>query len=383
MRVLLLLTALFSLVLTGAANAEIGWAGNAYPNSGHDIVPTGDQFVVAQVYKGGVTDAAGQGADISADLIYNVDGVGDVAVAMSYNTDIGSNDEYIGFIPQSAIIGGSFVDVTVVFTDLTDGTTFEITGDQNGTPPPLRYNIVDVLPNPVDVTFTLCMSGEPFTGAPCVIGSADAIGNWGTGVTMTQVDGDLWDVTVTFPEGINPSFEYKYRKNDCTEWESVPNRLVSLPTDGTTAVVLDADSWNNLPMGCGLGNELDHMVEVCFQVCMDTIENTGDVCVIGNLPAIGNWTDGLTMYQVGSQLYQACIYFQVGDPVPVTIEYKFRKDGCETWEDLGGADRVAVVDNSSPDEVTLTHNWDDNPDGVCEPVATEAHSWSTVKGMFQ
>lgn len=381
MRRLLLLVLAVALT-AGAAQAEIGWAGNAYPNHGHDIVPSGDdQFVVAQVYKDGVTTEPGQGPDITADLIYDVDGTGAVTIPMTYNTDIGNNDEYIGFIPGSALMGATYVDVTVIFHDLADGTDFEITGDQEGNPPPLRYDIVPALPNDIAVTFTLCMSGEPFTAAPCVIGSDPVIGEWNDGVPMNQVDGDLWEVTVTFPAGSNPSFNYKYKKDDCTVWEDVGDRPVTLPQDGTTTVALDPDSWNNLPMGCGLGDVLAEPVTVCFQVCMDGIDHTGDVCVIGGIDALGNWTDGVVMHEIGPMLYQKCIVIPAGQAVPLDIEYKFKKDGCETWESISG-NRMVTITADGPTAITATHNWDDNPDGTCQPVATEPQSWSTVKGLF-
>jgi hypothetical protein len=381
MRSLLLLAALACLLAAPTAQAAIDWAGNAYPNNGHAVLPSGDQFVVAQVYKGGVTDGEGQGADLAADLIYDVDGTGPVAVAMAYNTDIGNNDEYIGYIPQAALMGASYVDVTVIFHDATDDTQFEITGDQEGNPPPLRYDIVAALPNDVDVVFTLCMSGEPFTGAPCVIGSADVIGDWVDGVPMTQLDGDLWEIVVTFPAGTNPTFDYKYKKDDCSVWEDLGNRTVTLPSDGTTLVNLEPDSWNDLPIGCGLGEVLEMPVEVCFQVCMDGIETTGDVCVIGGHPDLGDWVDGVVMDPIGPMLYQACIMIPEGQAVPLSIEYKFKKDGCETWESLPD-NRVVTIDLASPAEITMTHNWDDNPDGACDPVRTEPQSWTTVKGLF-
>jgi len=199
-------------------------------------------------------------------------------------------------------------------------------------------------------------------------------------VVMSEVDGDLFEITVTFPAGANPAIEYKYQKNFCSVWEDAPNRLLQLPTDGTTTVVLDPDSWNNLPMGCGLGNVLDHQVEVCFQVCIQGVENTGDICVTGNLPELTGWGTGLAMTQIGTDLYQACIYFEAGQPTPVVIEYKFRKDGCETWESVGN--RIVTVDTDSPEEITTTSAWEDG-DSICDPVATESESWSAVKGMFR
>ena len=380
MRRLLTLAAVLSLALVGAAQAEIGWAGNAFPNHGATITPTGDQFVVAQVYKEGVTDQDGQGADIQASLLYTVDDGVEMVAAMTYNTDVGNNAEYIGYIPQDMLVGASYVDVTVVFDDLSDGTQFEITGDQQGNPPPLRYTVVEVTPVDIDVTFTMCMSGEPFEGPPCVVGSDPAIGEWGAGVIMNQIGDELFEITVTFAAGANPGVEYKYKKDVCNTWESVGNRLLTLPTDGSTSVELDPDSWNNLPIGCGLGNVLDHRVELCLQVCMAEVENSGDICVTGNLPELTEWGTGIVMSQVGAELFQACLYFEQGEPIPLTIEYKFRKDGCETWE--GVANRVFVLDNSAAAEVTETWTFDDGP-GVCDPVATENESWTTVKGMFK
>ena len=68
--------------------------------------------------------------------------------------------------PAAGDDGAGYVDVTVVFDDLADGTQFEITGDQQGNPPPLRYTVVEVTPVDIDVTFTVCLSGAATTGVP-------------------------------------------------------------------------------------------------------------------------------------------------------------------------------------------------------------------------
>lgn len=382
MKKLIMLTLLAGVALVGSnAQATIDWAGNAYPNDGHITTPTGDQFVVAEVYKAGVTDGTGQGPDISAVIEYQTDLMGTPAqVAMAYNVDKGNNDEYLGNIPQADLAGASYVDVTVLFTDETDGSVFEITQDQAGNPPPLRYTVSDVLPNDVDVTFTLCMSGTETVGVPCVIGSAPEIGSWGTGVNMTNVGGELWEVTVTFAAGSSPSFEYKYKKDDCATWEPSPNnRQVVLPTDGTTSLTLEADSWNYSPIGCGLGDQLTEDKIICFQVCMAGVDNTGGVCVIGGIDQLTNWTDGVPMTHLGTDLWQACITIPAGTLVPLDIPYKFKKDDCGTWESVG--DRILTVDNSSPAEQTVTHSWDDGP-GACDPVSLELESFGTIKSRY-
>ncbi|MBZ0268175.1 hypothetical protein K8I85_08460 [bacterium] len=367
--------------LSGSAFAAIDWAGNAYPLDGSAHLPTGPITAYAQVFKSGVTDPAGQGADLSAVLYYTPEGGAQQSVPMSYLGDVGNNDEYTADIPQAALLGVSFVDVTVIFTDATDATTFEITGDQNGTPPPLRYNVSNALPNDVDVTFTMCMSGTPTAGDPCVIGSAAEIGNWGTGVNMVPEgsDPELWTVTVTFAAGSNPNFEYKYKKDACVDWEFVGNRLVSLPTDGTTSVVLGVDSFNDAPIGCGLGSTLDSPKEVCFQVCLEAVDWTGGTCVTGATNELTNWGDGVAMTEISPALFEVCVTWPAGTPIQ-TIEYKFKKDDCATWESVGN--RMVDLDNSSPATQTVYHTFDDTP-GDCGTVSVEQTSWGQVKGMYR
>lgn len=101
----------FCLLLSaGGASATIDWAGNQWPLDGSSHTPTGPITVYAQVYKAGTTDAAGQGADITPELYYasSTDGLYHIA-PMTYNADIGNNDEYVGQIPQSALIGATWV----------------------------------------------------------------------------------------------------------------------------------------------------------------------------------------------------------------------------------------------------------------------------------
>ncbi len=380
MRRLLTLTFILALALAGTAQATIDWAGNAYPNSGDSITPVGDQFVVAQVYKAGVTDVPDQGADIGATLFYTTDIAAQASVPMAYNTDIGGNDEYIGFVPQTALIGAAWVDVTVVFDDLSDASTFEITGDQNSNPPPLRYTIVDVTPNDVTVTFTICMDATTTAGPPCVIGGNPAIGDWGSGVMLTNTSGDIWTADVVFASGSNPTFEYKYRKDVCQTWEDgIPNRVVTLPTDGATTLVLGPDSWENAALGCGLGSILTEDKVLCIQVCMEGIETTGALCLVGSLPGL-DWDQGVAMAPIGVNLYQACLVYPAGTPYPILGVYKFRKDGCDAWESV--ADRPVTIDDASLTETTLTHAWDDGP-GTCAVVPTEDSSWGAVKAQYR
>jgi hypothetical protein len=370
-KMLSLCAVLACLGLAGNAWAVIGWANIQWPTNGASVAPTGDVTVYTQVWKDGSTSLPGAAPDITGVLEYTTDIAAMASVPLVFNVDAGNNDENMGNIPQAALIGATWVDVAVVYTDVTDATTYRVDG--------VRYNVVQVLPVDVDVTFTMCMSGTPTSGAPCVIGGAAPIGNWGAGVAMNYVNTELWTVTVTFPAGSNPYFEYKYKADGCTNWEYVGNRVVTLPTDGTASVALAQDSFNNQPMGCTGQSLLEDKV-LCFQVCMEGVDNSGAVCVIGNRPELTGWTSGVPTTMIGMNLYQACVVIPAGTPVPVAVEYKFKKDDCNTWEGVGN--RTLAVDNASPQEQTLTSSWDDGP-GVCAPVPTTRETWGVLKNSYR
>ncbi len=366
-------TVLACLGLAGTAWAVIGWAGIQWPANGASVTPTGPVTVYTQVWKDGSTSLPGPAPDITGVLEYTTDIAPTASVPLVFNVDAGNNDENMADIPQAALMGAAYVDVAVVYTDVTDATTYRVDG--------VRYTVVDVLPVDVDVTFTMCMSGTPTSGAPCVVGSPAVLGSWGSGPSpaMNFVNTELWTVTVTFPAGSNPYFEYKYRADGCSNWEYVGNRAVTLPTDGTATVALNTDSFNNQPLGC-TGQTLSQDKIVCYQVCMQDVANSGAVCVIGNRPELSGWGAGVPMSMVGADLYQACLIVPAGTPVPVSIEYKFKKDDCNTWED--GGNRVLAIDNASPGEQTVTSVWSNGP-GVCQPVGVETSSWGELKGTYR
>lgn len=379
----LVMLAVFAMLMSiaGSAFAVIDWAGNVWPNNGHNIAPTADQSVYVQIYKDGVTSGPGQGADITADMVYFTDlDATPVTLNMAYLGDNGdNNDEYTAAIPQAAMVGATTITVDFVVTDLTDDSVYAPVNDQNNNPAPLVYNVVNVLPNDVDVSFSICMSGQETVGTVQVIGSAAEIGTWGTGVDMINTDGDLWDVTITFAAGSSPAFEYKFKRDGGAVWEDIGNRPVVLPTDGTTAVALEVQSWNNLPMGCGMGTTLEEDKNVCLQVCMEGVEYTGGVCIAGSLPDQPQWT-GVPMDAMGGNLYQFCMIIPAGTAIPLTVEYKFQKDDCANWEGTGN--RAVIIDNALDAETTVTSTWEDGP-GQCDAVANEGTTWGGLKSQYR
>ena len=108
--------------------------------------------------------------------------------------------------------------------------------------------------------------------------------------------------------------------------------------------------------------------------------NTGDVCVTGSTDQLTNWGNGVLMAPGSNpELFEVCVTWPAGTPVQ-DIEYKFRKDGCETWESVGN--RTFAIDNSLDPETTLTFGWDDLG-GECAPVSTQPSTWGSIKGQYR
>ncbi len=253
----------------GAACAAIGWAGNIWPVNGN-VVPEGtDVGVYFQIWKDGVTNNAGQGAGISAMLYYGPDGGPYTAVAMTFNVDVGSNDEYTANIPVAALEGKSEIWFYCEAYDSTDASTYTGAQDQNSNDPPFMLNITPVLNRDVTVYFRICLppdtdpAYDPAPGNVCVIGDAAQLTAWGSGVVMPQpcaaTSPQFYEIGIVFPAGSNPAIQYKYKKNDCNDWESVGNRSVFIDDSDVIFIMPWVDHWDNYegddcPI-CGVGTE--------------------------------------------------------------------------------------------------------------------------------
>lgn len=124
---LLLLIFMLLTLAPKPAHAALGWVGNMFPlgNADHSITAGNNFNVYVQVWKGGVTDSPGQGADITCSLLWsevNSFGgtwLGSTTTPMSYNVDIGNDDEYMATIsPPSGLY-----EFTAECTDTTDNQT--------------------------------------------------------------------------------------------------------------------------------------------------------------------------------------------------------------------------------------------------------------------
>ncbi|MGD9402897.1 MAG: carbohydrate-binding module family 20 domain-containing protein [bacterium] len=235
------------LAVASTALGAVGWCGNVWPNNG-TVYTTNDNIgVYVQIWKEGVTDQAGQGDSLEAYLYYKCHDAGTFTeVAMTYNVDVGNNDEYTSTIPQGH--GCDTVEYYVRVLDVTDST--ECYGnDQAGNPPNFFLPITLVTSQDVTVRFHLCLTtGVTTSGDVCVTGSAAELTTWGDGVSMIQscpsLSPGLWQVDVVFLAGSNPYVEYKYKKDDCSTWEGTGNHSFTIDDSGSTQdLVIDGWEW--------------------------------------------------------------------------------------------------------------------------------------------
>jgi hypothetical protein len=250
----ILCVGVFLVALAGSAHAAIGWAGQIWPVHEHTVPDNNPVGVYLQIWKGGVTDSPGQGAGIGATLFYGPNGGPYSSVAMTYNTDVGANDEYTAAIPVAALNGQTEIWFYCDAYDYTDSTTYTGAQDQNGHDPPHKLNITPVLNQDVLVYFSLCMPPEghgeydPDPMGVCITGDHDEITNWGSGVAMAQpcstTSPRFYQVGVTFYAESSPYVEYKYRRNDCVDWESGGNHTVFIDDSSPMYIIPWIDHWS-------------------------------------------------------------------------------------------------------------------------------------------
>jgi hypothetical protein len=96
------------------------------------------------------------------------------------------------------------------------------------------------------------MDGVTNDGGVSVTGNQDVLTNWGDGVLMTHLGGDLWQACVRFAGGslLPIDVEYKFRKDqNFASWEGVPNRTVTVDNSSPAEQTLP-HTWDDGPGIC-------------------------------------------------------------------------------------------------------------------------------------
>ncbi len=126
-------------------------------------------------------------------------------------------------------------------------------------------------------------------------------------------------------------------------------------------------------------------VTVRFHLCLTSgVETTGDVCVTGSHDVLTNWGSGVVMSlscpENSPKLYQVDVLFPAGsNPY---VEYKYRKDDCETWEGTGN--HSFTIDDSGAFQDLWIDGWEFNtPDCPDCPTSTSPAQWGAIKALYR
>lgn len=362
--ILFLVIAIF--VFTTVAQAEIGWSGNIWPNSGTDQTNGEDITVYYQIWKDGVTGNPGPGDSLSATLYYKKSTETNFAVvAMNFNADVGSNDEYMGTIPDSYFGSGDTIHFYCEAYDSTDG-TYSYGTDQNNAGPfdadnPGEYYIVGGISQDVTVTFQVDLS---VVGPAEPVSVAGTFNGWTPGVdTLTAQGDDVYAGDVVFAAGSNPTQEYKFVNGGTWENE-IGDRQLEIDDSSPTMVLPVVYFNNNNP-----ADYTDQDVTVTFEV--DVSDSVAAGAVFDSLGVYGSeapldWSFGVINNPLieieEDSLWSGDVLFPEG--TYRYVNFKFGRNGLDL-EAGYGEDHSFEIDDSSPTQTVFSVYGDmDTPSSV-------------------
>jgi hypothetical protein len=336
-------------------SAEIGWSGNIWPNSESFHVATEDITVYYQVWKEGVTDQPGQGADISATLYYQTDGEF-IPLSMEYNTDVGNNDEYTVTIPAEELTEGIPVNFYCEAFDATDE-TYSYGTDQNDAGPftaenPGIYYIGTPTQMEVTVTFQVDMSLVDEIGDVSVSGSFN---DWAVGVdTLTDPDEDeIYTGDVVFPQGSNPFHNYKFVNGETYE-DAIGNRELEID-DSSPTMVLDVVYFNNQDPADYTTQDvlISFYCDVSDSVAAGVVFD--DLGINGNVPPLDWEFSALNnpLVDMGDNIWNTDILFPEGSWK--YLEFKFARNGNDYEAPFDENHSVTIDDSGFEQTVNVTY----------------------------
>lgn len=192
---------------------------------------------------------------------------------------------------------------------------------------------------------------------------------------------DVWEFSAVIPAG---NYQCKVVLNNNWDQNTAPGGNYSFTSDGINPVNFQYDMSNNTTtISTQVVTQQD--VTVTFTVCLpDSVTTTGGVCVIGSHSAIGGWGTGVDMMQpcavASPGLWTVNVMFPAGsDPF---VEYKYKKDGCATWENTGN--HSFSIDDSAPAQLLPVDGWE-YITPMCPDCSSpvEDSSWGQIKGLYR
>lgn len=322
------------------------------------ITPTGD--IYGQIWVGGATDQPGQAPAIRAQVGFGPAGTqpGDPGwswVEMTYNTDVGNNDEYVGNLLPDEL--GNFIYLTRWSVD--GGRTWYYSDlDGPDEPPVDNPGILTVVPSadttappaPANLVLdgttpsSILLSWDP-VDAPDLAGYELYRQQVAApGLPFARIARLGSDVTAYVDEGVETGATYRYY-----------------------VVAFDTSFNRSEP-----SNEIEataeaRFVEVTFRVRVPGY-TPGTVYLVGDIPALGPWNPGLVpMTMVEEDIWEYTLDILDG----TNLQYKYTRgswDMVESWGSIVNVNNRHVLIEYGDDGTMLVDNtgtnWEDDNDDV-------------------
>lgn len=390
-----------------ASSAQVNWSGDNRPVHGAVVDNTVPSVTFEYaVYDPGRTEAEGRGEGLGARLYYrNADAAGEAftEVEMHYAGQTGpfgpNNDLFVADVPIAAFGSSQLVEYfTIVFDSLATPVHADTTQqDAAGNSPPFQFSFgVETMPHNVYFHWSLCLNGQPAQSPP-IVRIAPRDGSASFDIPMDQVSTDqipdLWERDLPLLAGFTRVFDYQFLLNGQEERDGSGNSIVhSVVLD--IGVFLQGDgtqSWGGGPLGCHLTETLQHDIVVHFSLCLSGVAHSGQVCISGNTPELGDWQAGipLTNLQINTDpdLFEGDIRFPAG--TSAVVQYKHRINDCADWENLFGGrndvtNRFLYMDGSVNTLMAPTDVWANQGPNLCAPpVTVTKETWSQVRQRYR
>ena len=343
---------------------NIGWANLQWPPTlNHTLSAvnrTGD--VYGQIWIDGVTSEPGATPSLLAQVGFG--SVGSLPSdawtwsAMTFNTDAGNNDEYVGSMLPTAL--GTYCYTTRYSGD--GGTTwfYGVNGPDEGN---------SSCPGPFGV---LTVVAGADTSAPATPTMLMVTGSSNSDITLgwdahPNSAGDLFGFEVYRENSAAPGYSLIATINEPTATSFVDTTVTS-GTNYNYYVVAFDDSYNR-SFSSNIVNGTAELRLVTVTFLLDVPNYTpGEIFITGDIDALGPWNPGLIpMTQVGPNTWSYTVDILDG----TTLQYKFTRgswDRVESWRSITGfGNRSAVIsfgsDGTQLIDMTAT-DWGNGPDST-------------------
>ena len=232
--------------------------------------------------------------------------------------------------------------------------------DANTVLPAYCWSSCESCVQPVAVTFQVDMNASCADTSPGV-NLMGTVANWGTGVPMSDADGDgIWTLTLNLTPG---NYEYKFRIGT-NNWEGI---------GGNRALTVTADGPVELPATCfGSLNPCNPSIppsDITFEVRPGTNELApGDVMWVMGTFTQPNWQEGAL--QMSDADGDGTWSITVNQVCIESLSYKFRIGNPDSLNFVEESADFSAIGGCGVDNVPYSDNrqlvrTDANPVGVC------------------